>query len=116
MSIFFRSISDANPVFRHINDFADHALNEIRDTWPSFLPSVSGSDLLWSESLNWILSRTSEFRSTEGRIIQKGTGSQLSILLARKIGHSCLHCLRWSSCQSWGELEISVKRKLGAAS
>ena len=113
MSIFSRSISDADPVFRNINDFADHALNEIRDTWPSFLPSVSGSDLLWERIVELDSKPDVGISFNRScRIIQARDGL-LAFNLAREEDWSLLPALLEieSSCQSWGELEISVKRK-----
>ena len=100
-------------MFRNINDFADHALNEIRDILPSFLSSVSGSDLLWERIVE--LDSKPEVGisfNRSCRFIQARDGL-LAFNLAREEDWSLLPALLEieSSCQSWSELEFSVKRK-----
>ncbi len=100
-------------MFSNINDFADHALNEIRDIWPSILPSVSGSDLLWE--------RIVELDSSPGagisfnrscRVIQAQDGL-LVFNLAREEDWSLLPALleTESRSKSWSELEFLVQNR-----
>ena len=113
MSIFSRSTSYADFVFRNINDFADHALNEIRDTSPSFLPSVSGSDLLWERIVELDSKPDVGISFNRSCRIIRAKDGFLAFNLAREEDWSLLPALleMESSCQSWGELELSVKRK-----
>ena len=109
----FSGNSDASPVFRNINDFADHALDEIRDIWPSILPSVSGSDLLWE--------RVVELEDPPGvgisfnrscRVIQARDGF-LVFNMAREEDWSLLPALLETESRSisWSELEFLVQNR-----
>ena len=100
-------------MFRNINDFADHALDEIRDILPSILPSVSGSDLLWERIVELEAPPGAGISFNRGcRVIQARDGF-LVFNMAREEDWSLLPALleAKSRCLSWTELEFLVRDK-----